>query len=72
MITVYGKPQCPECDRAKNILNSNGVEYKYVDISKDEIAMQFILGLKLRSLPQCFDEESHIGGADDLSFYLSF
>jgi len=71
VITIYGKPFCPECEKAKNMLNNMDIPYDYKDISKDEEAREYILNLGLRSLPQCFDDDIYIGNAEDLSCYLS-
>ena len=36
MYTIYGRPNCGWCVRAKGLLSSNNVEYKYIDIYKYE------------------------------------
>ncbi|THB66590.1 MAG: glutaredoxin family protein [Spirochaetaceae bacterium] len=33
--TVYSSPICPQCQRAKQFLASQGVEYDEVDVSAD-------------------------------------
>lgn len=37
-IDVYGADWCPDCLRAKAYLEDNGIEYKYIDTSKNEAA----------------------------------
>ncbi len=32
-VTVYGTPSCQYCDKTKEWLNNNGVEYDYVDVA---------------------------------------
>lgn len=61
MVIVYGKEQCPECVKVKNYLDSRGISYHYVDVSKDENAFQFLISHKFKSVPQVFKDGSHIG-----------
>jgi glutaredoxin len=72
MLTVYGKPNCPQCEQAKNLLESREIEYKYTDISQNEEHRDFIVGMGLRSLPQIFEGDNHIGDVSDLEFYMDF
>lgn len=37
-VTVYSTPTCPYCVMAKNYFKKVGVEYKDVDVSRDENA----------------------------------
>ncbi len=34
-IIMYGTTWCPDCNRAKNFLNSRGIGFKWIDISTD-------------------------------------
>ena len=34
-IIMYGTTWCPDCNRAKNVLNSRGVSFKWIDIATD-------------------------------------
>ena len=35
MIEIYGKPQCPFCDRAKALCEQKGLEYTYKSLGTD-------------------------------------
>ena len=72
IITLYGKPSCPYCDRAEDYLKRNGFEYKKVDISEDEKAREFVLSQGHRSVPQIYLEDRVLveGGYDGLSKLL--
>ena len=35
MIEIYGKPQCPFCDRAKALCEQKGYEYTYKQFGED-------------------------------------
>ena len=34
-IIMYGTTWCPDCYRAKSVLNKSGVTFKWIDIGKD-------------------------------------
>jgi len=63
MLTVYSKPACPFCDKAKHLLENKGVDFEVVDISQDVDARDFLLGSGFRSVPQIFkDGELFVDG----------
>jgi glutaredoxin len=78
--TIYSKPGCVFCEHAKNYLNSRGLAYteKIVDVGQHKYATktyvsvvelrQLIPGVK--SVPQIFFEDTHIGGYEDLKKYV--
>ena len=39
-VTVYSTPTCPFCIRAKQFLKENAVNFKDIDVSKDQDAAQ--------------------------------
>jgi glutaredoxin-like YruB-family protein len=39
-VIVYSTPTCPYCHAAKEFLKENKIEYKDVDVSKDQTAAQ--------------------------------
>jgi len=53
-LTLYSKSQCPNCDRAKALLESRGVPYTEVNIENDAESLQMLLDKGLRSVPQIF------------------
>jgi glutaredoxin len=62
MIKVYGKPQCPFCDQAKALLESKGVAYEYIDITKQPEAREMLVEAGFRSVPQIYNGTTHIPG----------
>lgn len=74
---VYGKPNCPYCVRAMDLLDSKGIKYEYIDVTKSPEALKFIKeDLGCRTVPQIFEVENdtdmeHIGGFDDLVSFFS-
>ena len=68
--TVYGKPSCPFCEKAVNLLNVRQVPYRYTDVSKDSSARQMLVDKQFKTVPQIYHNEYHIGGYEALVDYL--
>ena len=71
MITIYGKPQCPYCDKAKALCDMRGLEYTYktlgTDYQIDELLETFP-GAK--TVPQIIINSQKVGGFNDFENYL--
>ena len=65
MLTVYSKNNCPNCVRAKSLLESRGVNYTEVNIETDPDARQMLLDKGLRSVPQIFHGYELLPGGFD-------
>ena len=39
-VIVYSTPSCPYCHKAKDFLKENKIEFKDIDVSKDQEAAQ--------------------------------
>ena len=67
-VTVYSKPACQFCDKAKALLTQLKIEYteKVVtkDISLEELFKE--LAKTVRTIPQIVIDENHIGGFNEL------
>jgi glutaredoxin 3 len=67
-VKMYTTAVCPYCIRAKQILNSKGVEAIEeirIDMQPEErMKMMEITGR--RTVPQIFIGDTHVGGCDDL------
>ena len=61
-LTIYTKPSCPFCDRAKALMESKGVEYKAIDVSEHPEARDFLVDQGLRSVPQIFNGTTLLQG----------
>lgn len=55
-VVIYGKPNCPWCDRAKNLVKDvEGIEHEYIDITQvgiDGPKLSEICGEEVRTVPQ--------------------
>ena len=50
-ITVYSKPDCPQCDLTKRDMDILGIEYETVDITQEQTALERLASLGYRSAP---------------------
>ncbi|MGI9291849.1 MAG: glutaredoxin 3 [Gammaproteobacteria bacterium] len=68
---MYTTQTCPWCQRAKVLLDKEGITFEEVDVTTD-VALQTEMIEKSgrQSVPQIFISETHIGGYDDLVSYL--
>ena len=67
-VTIYTGPLCNYCEAAKKLLTRNKVEYKEIDISKVDSAMDEMITKAngKRTIPQIFFDDQHMGGYDDV------
>ena len=67
-ITIYTGPLCGFCDAAKKLLTRNSAEYKEIDVSTVDGAMDEMITKAngKRTVPQIFFDDQHIGGYDDI------
>lgn len=69
MVTLYTKNNCTYCDQAKALLKLKGLEYKEISI-KDDQALDYLLSLGLKTVPQIWVNDKHIGGFKQLEEYF--
>ena len=70
MIIVYSKNTCPYCDQAKALLKSKDIAFIEVNIETNAQAKEYLIERSLRSVPQIFQGELHIGGFDKLKAWV--
>jgi glutaredoxin len=71
MITLYSKPHCTFCEKAKHWLTKNGIAFQAIDISIDEAAKEFIVAEGHKTVPQIYYNGKILveGGYTGLSSY---
>lgn len=75
-ITIYGKPDCVWCDRAKKLLGERGWVYKYVDIMgtpfvhRDFVHLTTVIAPGAKTVPIIVVDDVWIGGHDNLVEWL--
>ena len=63
MITIYGKPRCPFCDRAKALCEQKGLDYEYKMLDADYTSDEFFETFPgARTFPQIIMNGEKIGG----------
>jgi glutaredoxin 3 len=67
-VEIYTSPFCGFCHAAKRLLNSKGIEFQEIDVSraperKSEMIQRANGG---RTVPQIFVGNVHVGGCDEL------
>jgi mycoredoxin len=52
-IIMYGTTWCPDCARSKRVFNKLNIDFKWIDIEKDEQARACVIQVNhgLRSVP---------------------
>jgi len=66
MYKVYGKSNCPNCVKAKDLLDSKGLSFEYVNLEEDTKSLEMVKGLGFRSVPVVFSGEDVVGGFKEL------
>ncbi len=70
-VTIFTKPGCPHCQRAKTLLADNGQIYDEVILGQGA-SMRTVKALTAKqTVPQIYIDGQHIGGADDLEMYYA-
>jgi len=67
-VTIYSSSRCPYCVKAKRLLDSKNVQYEEIDVTDDDDARAKLIEKAngLRTVPQIFIGEAHVGGCDEL------
>ena len=67
-IRIYTTRICPYCVRAKQLLKKKNAAYEEIDVSDDEDLRAEMTRLAggVRTVPQIFIGETHVGGFDEL------
>ena len=69
-VTIFTRPGCPHCARAKTLLKEKGLHYEEIPLTPS-VTVQSLKAITGRAtVPQVFINGKHIGGADDLEKHL--
>ena len=64
---VWSKPGCSQCDSAKHLLKTKGIEYEEKNIAEGyKIEDLLALVPNAKTMPQIWLDEEHIGGYREL------
>ena len=71
-VLIYTRNNCIWCDRAKNLLKINNLDYEEIDLSDDVLRENFYkkFNNSIKTMPQIFIDNNRIGGFEALVDYL--
>lgn len=70
-VTIFTRPDCEYCVRAKGLLADAGIEYEELVLNRDytEMTLRAVAGVS--SVPQVFINGDYVGGSENLKEYIS-
>lgn len=72
-ITIFGREGCGFCVRAKELCELKDLDYRYIDIHKENISkadLEKTVGKPVETVPQVFCGQDHIGGFTELAAFI--
>jgi len=70
-VSLFSKPGCPHCARAKDLLAQKGLQYEELTLG-DEISISAMRAItNADTVPQIFIDGQHIGGAEELATHFA-
>lgn len=70
-VSLFTKPNCPYCAKAKALLQQKGYHYEEIVLGKDASLTSLKAMSGRTTVPQVYIDGKHIGGSDDLESYFS-
>ncbi|MFD2177012.1 glutathione peroxidase [Veronia pacifica] len=70
-ITVFSKPGCPFCAKAKQALIDKGLQYEEIILGKDATTVSLRAVTGKATVPQVFIGGKYIGGSEELDLHLA-
>lgn len=71
-ITLFSKPGCPHCARARKMLADKGYRFEEIELGSHGISYSSLQAVTGRgTTPQVYIDGQHIGGADELKAWLT-
>lgn len=71
-ISIFTKPGCPFCAKAKSALTEKGLRFEEIEIGSAAVSMATVEAVTgQKTVPQVFVNGKHIGGSEELEKYLA-
>lgn len=67
---IFSKPDCPYCNKAKDLLDSETWGYFVWDITENEFAKAFLIQSGFNTVPQIYFNGRYVGGYEELENFL--
>lgn len=71
-VIIYGKPNCPNCEKTKMLCQIQSLDFQYLTLEQDYSLAELnaLVGSEVRAVPQIFIKDDgelrHIGGYEEL------
>ncbi len=70
-VTLFSKPGCSHCIRAKSALTKAGLKYEDIELGSNGLSLSSLTAVTGKTTtPQIYIDGDHIGGADELEKWL--
>ncbi len=70
-VTLFSKPGCPHCHRARAALDGRGIRYENIELGDHGVSYSTLAAVTGQgSTPQVYVDGQRIGGADELAAWL--
>ncbi len=71
-VTLFSKPGCPYCARARKMLKEKGYRFEEIELGSHGISYSSLQAVSGRgTTPQVYIDGQHIGGSDELATWLA-
>ncbi len=70
-VTIFSKPDCPYCKKAKALLTEKGLSFEEITVGKDITISGLRAVSNADTVPQVFINGTLIGGSDDLAAHFA-
>lgn len=72
-VTIFGRPGCGFCTRAKQLCEIKELNFRYIDIYAENISkadLEKTVGKPVETVPQIFVGQEHIGGFTEFEQFV--
>ncbi len=70
-VTVFTKPGCPHCTRAKAVLNANNLKFEEIELGTNGVSYSSLSAVTGKgTTPQVYVDGEHVGSADQLEKWI--
>jgi len=72
-ITIFGRPGCGFCSRAKQLCEIQEYPFNYIDIRRENISqadLETTIGRPVLTMPQIFHGKDYIGGFSEFELFV--
>lgn len=73
LVEIYGKTGCTFCEKAKFVCQMKSIKFHYyqLGLNYDLEELNARVGQPVRTMPQIFVDDKHVGGYEQFNMYLN-